>query len=102
MKGNLYLLKQKQMSLLLACSIIHTTPTRGLLFPTSLVVGHVLLEISKYCYHFIRHGEEIEGKVADIWPSRSPIVLLFVKKLYFLPKKYQNFQKKDLLKYIRP
>jgi hypothetical protein len=39
----------------------------------SIVVGHVPLEISKYCYHFIRHGGEIEGKVEDIRPRRSPI-----------------------------
>ena len=36
----------------------------------SIVVGHVPIEISKYCYHFIRHGGEIEGKVADIRPRR--------------------------------
>ena len=41
--------------------------------PMSIVVGHVPLEISKYCYHFIRYGGEIEEKGADIQPRRSPI-----------------------------
>ena len=40
----------------------------------SIVVGHVPLEISKYCYHFLRHGGEIIGKVSDIRPRRSPIL----------------------------
>ena len=53
-----------------ACSI---TPTRGLLCPMSIVVGNVPLEISKYYYHFIWHGGEIEGKVADIRPRISSI-----------------------------
>ena len=108
---------------------------------------HLCWTYPKYCYHFIRHGGEIEGKFADIRPRRSPnpsgelevklnltftaegpimhmmrqflvlmglhwgagvcsyniiifesrfmkFVLLFVKKLYFLPKKIQKFSKK--------
>ena len=39
----------------------------------SIVVGHVPLEISKYCYHLIRHGGEIEEKGADIRPRISLI-----------------------------
>ena len=46
---------------------------QGLLCARSIVVGHFPLEISKYCYHLIRHGGEIEGKVADLRPRRSPI-----------------------------
>ena len=37
--------------------------------PILTTVGHVPLEISKFCYH----GGDIEGKVIDIRPRRSPI-----------------------------
>ena len=31
------------------------------------------MEISKFCYYFMNHGGDIEGKVLDIRPRRSPI-----------------------------
>ena len=55
--------------------MLHHTHHTDAVTCVSNVVGHVPLEISKYCYHFIRHGGEIEGKVADIRPRRSPIPL---------------------------
>ena len=56
-----------------ACAIKTIIKSTGVLIPTLSTVGHVPLEISKYCYYFIQHDGEINGKVVDLRPRRSPI-----------------------------
>ena len=56
-----------------ACAIKRIEKSQGVLIPMLTTVGHVPLEISKFCYYFMNHGGEIEGKVIDNRPRRSPI-----------------------------
>ncbi|MCP4489193.1 MAG: hypothetical protein GY820_18055 [Gammaproteobacteria bacterium] len=37
------------------------------------VVGHVPLEVSRYCWFFILRGGRISGEVVDLKARRSPI-----------------------------
>ena len=56
-----------------ACAIKRIKQSQGVLIPTLATVGHIPLEISKFCSYFMDHGGEIEGKVVEVRPRRSPI-----------------------------
>ena len=57
-----------------ACSIMVTTRRgEGVLSDRHDIVGHVPLEISRYCWFFLIRGGTIKGKVVDLTTRRSPI-----------------------------
>ena len=45
----------------------------GVLSDRHDIVGHVPLEISRYCWFFLIRGGTIKGKVVDLTTRRSPI-----------------------------
>ena len=55
-----------------SCSI-RKLKVKEVVTPVLETVGHVPLEISKFCHYFLVHGGKIEGEVADPRPRRSPI-----------------------------
>ena len=56
-----------------ACAVKKRPLSSILINSLAVTVGHVPLEISKFCYFFMQYGGHITGKVVDVKSRRSPI-----------------------------